>query len=92
MNDAELDVARFLRRFDGTGTRVVLIGGMAAVTLGVPYLTRDIDFCYDSALDNCTLLLEALAPLHPRLRVEGVPDEVARTLPWRWDERTLLSC
>jgi hypothetical protein len=89
MNEPQLDTAAFLRRFSETGTRVVLIGGMAAVTLGVPYLTQDIDFCYDPAPENGARLVEALAPLHPRLRVEGLPDEDARLLPWRWDGRTL---
>jgi hypothetical protein len=89
MTDPQLDTAAFLRRFNETSTRVVLIGGMAAVTLGVPYLTQDVDFCYDPAPENRTRLVEALRPLQPRLRVEGMPDEASQLLPWRWDERTL---
>jgi predicted nucleotidyltransferase len=89
VNQPGLDTARFLRRFRDAGARVVLIGGMAAVALGVPYLTQDIDFCYDPAPENRPRLVEALAPLQPRLRVEGMPDDAARALPWRWDERTL---
>ena len=64
-------------------------GGMAAVALGVPYLTQDIDFCYDTTLKNRSRPIEALAQLQPHLRVEGIPDDVARSLPWRWDERAL---
>lgn len=89
MNQPGLDTARFLRCFQDAGARVVLIGGMAAVALGVPYLTQDIDFCYDPDPENRPRLIVALAPLQPRLRVEGIPDGVARALPWRWDERTL---
>ncbi len=89
MNTPKLDTFQFLRRFRETGARVVLIGGMAAVAMGVPFVTQDVDFCYDSDSENRARLVDALAPLAPRLRVEGMPDEVAHTLPWRWDERTL---
>ncbi len=89
MNEPRLDTALFLRRFVETECRVVLIGGMAAVALGIPYLTQDIDFCFDTLPENLPRLIEALAPLQPRLRVEGLSDGIARTLPWRWDERTL---
>ena len=89
MSDAHLDTAQFLRRFGETGTRVVLIGGMAAITLGVAYVTQDIDFCYDISPANRVRLLEALAPLQPRLRVGGLSDADARALPWRWDERAV---
>ena len=89
MSEPQLDAASILRRFRERSVHVVLIGGMAAVALGVPYLTQDIDFCYDASTENCSRLVEALAPLHPRLRVEGVPDDVARKLPWRWDTHAL---
>ena len=89
MNTPQLDTFQFLRRLHETGTRVVLIGGMAAVALGVSYVTQDVDFCYDTDSENRARLVEALAPLVPRLRVEGMLDEVARMLPWRWNERTL---
>jgi hypothetical protein len=67
----------------------VLIGGLAAVLLGVPIVTGDMDFCYDPALPNLSRLVRALAPLHPRLRVARPADEEARALPFHWDERTL---
>jgi hypothetical protein len=89
MNEPLPNTARFLSRFLQTGARVVLVGGVAAVALGVPYLTQDIDFCYDTNPDNRARLLEALAPLQPRLRVERMPDEAARLLQWRWDDRAL---
>jgi predicted nucleotidyltransferase len=89
MQEPGLDTAAILRRLREADAHVVLIGGMAAIAQGVPYLTQDIDFCYDTTAENRSRLIEALAPLQPRLRVGGVPDEVARTLPWRWDERAL---
>jgi hypothetical protein len=81
MNAPQLDTVRVLRGFGETGARVVLIGGMAAVTLGIPYLTQDIDFCYDTAPENHAKLIVALAPLLPRLRVEGLPDDIAGASP-----------
>jgi hypothetical protein len=67
----------------------VLIGGLAAVLLGVPIVTGDMDFCYDPAPPNLSRLVRALAPLHPWLRVARLTDEEARALPFHWDERTL---
>lgn len=67
---------------------VVLIGGFAAVTLGVPYVTADIDFCYDPEPENLRRLALALAPLHPWLRIDGMMEEEARALPFKLDERT----
>ena len=67
----------------------VLIGGLAAVLLGVPIVTGDMDFCYDPAPPNLSRLVRALAPLHPWLRVARLAAEEARALPFHWDERTL---
>ncbi len=69
----------------------VLVGGMAAVVQGVVHLTNDVDVCYASDRANLTRLIQALAPLHPRLRVEGLTDEQARALPFQWDVRTILA-
>jgi hypothetical protein len=68
---------------------VVLIGGLAAVLQGVPYVTNDIDFVYALSVENRARLVRAFTPLHPRLRVAGMTDEDACRLPWRWDLRTL---
>ncbi len=89
MNEPYLDTAGFLRRFSETDTRVVLIGGMAAIAQGVPYVTQDIDFCYDDSAENRARLIEALQSLQPRLRVEGMTDDLARELGWRLDARAL---
>src|ERR671939_281790 len=67
----------------------VVIGGFAAVALGVPYITRDIDLCYNPEPANIARLEHALAPLHPRLRVHGLTDEEAGMLPFQLDKRML---
>jgi len=69
----------------------VLVGGLAAVAQGVVHLTNDVDICYAPDPANLTRLTQALAPLHPRLRVESLTDEQARTLPFQWDARTILA-
>jgi hypothetical protein len=66
-----------------------IIGGFGAVVLGVPIVTQDIDLAYNPDSSNIRRLARALEPLHPRLRVLGVPDEEARTWPFRLDERQL---
>lgn len=70
-------------------TEVVLIGGFAAVALGVPYITQDVDICYNPQPANLTRLVAALQPLHPRMRVSGMTDEEAQLLPFQFDEQTL---
>ena len=62
---------------------VVIIGGFAAVALGVPYVTQDIDLCYNPESANILRLERALAPFHPRLRVQGLTDEEASLLPFQ---------
>ena len=68
---------------------VVVIGGFAAVSLGVPYVTQDIDLCYNPEVANITKLSHALVTLHPRLRVQGLTDEEAQALPFHLDKHTL---
>lgn len=68
---------------------VVIIGGFAAVALGVAYATQDIDICYDPDPENAARIVRALAPLHPRLRVQGLTDIEASVLPFRLDELSL---
>jgi hypothetical protein len=75
--------------FEKEGVEAVLIGGLAAVLLGVPVVTSDMDFCYDPDPANLSRLVRALRPLRPCLRVAGLTDEEARALPFQWDEQTL---
>lgn len=61
----------------------MVIGGQAAVLLGSPIATFDIDLCYRRTRDNIARLAEALKDLHPTLR--GAPPD----LPFRLDAESL---
>ena len=76
------DFPRVFDAFARAGVRAVLIGGMAASLRGVPYVTRDLDFCYDPASDNRSRLVAALAPLHPRLRDGASGDVRGQDATW----------
>jgi len=86
-----VDEERIFRQLIDGKVDFVLVGGLAAVVQGVVHLTNDVDICYAPAPENLARLTGALAPLHPRLRVEGLTDEQARVLPFQWDARTILA-
>lgn len=68
---------------------VVVIGGFAAITFGISYATQVVELCYNPDIANIIRLSCALAPLHPRLRVQGLTDEEALVFPFQLDKRTL---
>lgn len=84
-----VSVPPLFQRLTDEGVEVVLIGGLAAVALGVPYVTQDIDLCYNPEPANIGRLSRALMPLRPRLRVQGLTDDEAQALPFQLDQRTL---
>lgn len=61
----------------------VIVGGVAATLHGSAYITQDLDICYSRTAENLNQLVNALAPIHPRLR--GAP----AGLPFLWDVGTL---
>ena len=61
----------------------MVIGGQAAVLLGSPISTFDVDLCYERSKENIARLAEALKGLHPKLR--GAPPD----LPFRLDAGSL---
>ncbi|HEY8691168.1 MAG TPA: hypothetical protein VIR57_00355 [Chloroflexota bacterium] len=67
---------------------MVVIGGVAAVALGVPYVTQDLDICYSPEPANVRRLIVALKAVGAHLRVARMGDHEARALPFQWDERT----
>lgn len=77
------DYARVIRSLDEHKVEFVIIGAMAAVSLGVPIATRDLDICYRRSKQNIALLVKALQPLHPKLR--GAPAD----LPFIFDAKTI---
>lgn len=50
------------------GVVYLVIGGIGAIFLGSPVITRDIDICYERGEPNATALARALRELHARLR------------------------
>jgi hypothetical protein len=65
----------------------MVIGGQAAVLLGSPLPTYDVDLCYHRTAENLQRLADALKELHPTLR--GAPPD----LPFRLDPQSLaLGC
>jgi predicted nucleotidyltransferase len=77
------DYARVIQNLDEHKVEFVIIGGMAAVSLGVPIATRDLDICYRRSNQNIERLVKALEPLHPKLR--GAPSD----LPFKFDATTI---
>lgn len=77
MSAEQIGFQRILSALAAEEAQVILIGGLAAVLHGVPYVTNDIDFVYALTDDNRGRLLRALTPLRPRLRVAGMSDEGA---------------
>jgi len=75
-----LAIAEHLQRH---GVEFMVIGGQAAVLLGSPLPTLDIDLCYRRTGQNLRRLADALKELHPTLR--GAPPD----LPFRLDAESL---
>jgi hypothetical protein len=61
----------------------VLIGALAGIVQGSPFITQDIDICYERDPDNLERLAAALTEVHATLR-GAEPD-----LPFRLDAETL---
>lgn len=65
--------------------RYVVIGGFAAVLLGAPVTTVDLDITPDTEGDNLRELASALKELGAKLRVSGLEEAVA----FEFDEASL---
>ncbi len=76
------DVIRLMQQHQ---VRHIVIGGWAAILHGLARSTRDVDLVYARDQENVKRLVAALSPCQPYLR--GAPPG----LPFRWDERTILS-
>jgi hypothetical protein len=75
-----LEVFRVLRKHD---VRFIVIGGYAAILLGSPVLTGDVDICYRREDENLKRLAAALRELKAALR--GAPPDV----PFQMDAAAL---
>ncbi|MGH9462462.1 MAG: hypothetical protein ACRD1X_14695 [Vicinamibacteria bacterium] len=76
-------LVRIAERLRDHGVEFMVIGGQAAVLLGSPIATLDIDLCYRRTKENLRRLARALHDLHPTLR--GAPPD----LPFRLDAESL---
>jgi len=73
-------VARLLHKHQ---VEYIVIGGSAAVLLGSPLPTFDVDLCYRRSEENLKRLATALREIHPTLR--GAPPD----LPFQLDDKSL---
>lgn len=73
-----------LRKLVSSNIDFVVVGGVAAVTHGSAYETRDLDICYRRSKENIKKLVRLLKSLHAKLR--GPKEE----LPFILDEKTFL--
>jgi hypothetical protein len=81
------DFCRVLEILAANHVRYVVVGGAAMGLQGSSYRTQDIDIVYARDRENVARLVAALAPLEPRLRVQGVPDGLA----FKFDAQTVLN-
>ena len=65
---------QILKRLSDHGAEYVLIGGMAAIVLGSPMVTRDIDVCSPMTDENLDRIHAALQGINPRFRFR--PDKM----------------
>lgn len=79
----ELRIEDILERLTARAVDYVVIGGIAAVLLGSPRVTQDLDICFATDAENLKALGQALIDLDARLA--GVEE----TIPFVPDERTL---
>jgi hypothetical protein len=81
------DFRRVLEALAAHRVRHVVVGGAAMGLQGSSYRTQDIDIVYARDRENVARLVTALAPLKPKLRVQGEPEG----LPFKFDAQTVLN-
>jgi hypothetical protein len=73
---AEFDPAETLRVLERHGVHYVVIGAVAAIAVGAPLVTRDLDITPQRDAANLARLARALDDLDARLRVPNEPEGV----------------
>lgn len=76
-----LDVRRVVEALDRQGVEYLIVGGVASRFHGAERLTKDIDLVPSSEADNLERLAAALRDLGAFLRVGGMSDDEAKSLP-----------
>ncbi|MFT4029893.1 MAG: hypothetical protein QM675_08450 [Protaetiibacter sp.] len=79
MTQPELDVATILGTLRRHDVRYVLIGGLATIHWGSPFLTWDVDITPERDLENLDRLSAALTELGARVRAGDETFEFAHT-------------
>ncbi|HZZ42734.1 MAG TPA: hypothetical protein VFE58_07335 [Tepidisphaeraceae bacterium] len=80
---------QILQRLNDQGVEYVLVGGMAAVALGSPVVTQDVDVCAPLDERNLTKIVAALSGIHPRLRMRPDKMPIPENLPQLTNLRNL---
>ncbi len=78
-----LDIPGILRLFSTHQVEYVVIGGLALISHGSDYVTKDVDICYARSPQNINALVAACSSIHPYLR--GAPPG----LPFKFDAATV---
>jgi hypothetical protein len=84
-----LELGRLVEVLDRHGVEYLLVGGSAAGAHGAERPTEDADCVVRRERGNLDRLAGALRELNARLRVDGMTDAEARTLPVRIDGTVL---
>ena len=83
------DLPRLIEVLDRYEVDYLIVGGAAAYAYGAERPTKDADCVVHRERTNLDRLAGALQELHARLRVGGMTDAEARTLPVQIDATTL---
>jgi hypothetical protein len=84
-----LDLGRLIGALEQHGVEYLLCGGAAAAAYGAERPTEDADCVVNRERTNLDRLAAAMRGLNARLRVAGMTDEEAITLPVQVDGATL---
>ena len=83
------DLRRLIEVLDRHGVEYLMVGGVAAIGYGAERQTEDADCVVRRERANLDRLADALREMHARLRVGGMTDAEAKTLPVQIDGTTL---
>ncbi len=89
LDGPSVDLGRLVEVLDRQGVEYLLVGGTAAGAHGAERPTEDVDCVVRRERANLDRLAVALRELNARLRVGGMTDAEARTLPVQVDGATL---
>ena len=80
-NGPVLDLKRVIATLEECAVEYLVVGGSAALAYGAERVTEDVDVVIRRSRENRERLARALKILNARLRVGGMTDAEARTLP-----------